>query len=234
MRKTLCLLLFLFTAGTALLAEDIQSISTEQFLKALRSPATGETWGRVTGTVSHRRRGADPVEAPLSFRTLFSSKSVTGQLIFREKELYQLTQSRVAPFSSSVETSGKSTLKDVGILPSDLVMNFIYWDFKKEENRQTIRMQECRVLIFETAKEKQRVKVYASAAYIFPIRVEWLDWNTNKPFRTLEVNGLKKVEDLWVVNEVSVSGPGWKSIIRFSKLEAGYNKHGIPVDLFVE
>ncbi len=234
MRKIMSLLLFLFTAGTALLAEDEREIPAEQFVKALRSPATGDTWGRLTGTVSHRRRGADPIEAPISFRTLFSSKSVTGQLIFREKEFCQLTQSRIPPYSSSVETNGKSTLKDVGILPSDLVMNFIYWDFKKEEARETIRMQECRVLIFESAKEKNRVKVYASAAYIFPIRVEWLDWNTNKPFRTLDVNGLKKVEDLWVVDELSISGPGWKTIIRFKSLEAGYNKHGIPVDLFAE
>ena len=113
-------------------------------------------------------------------------------------------------------------------------MNFIYWDFKGEDKPENIRMQDCRVLLFESPKTKDKVKVYASAAYIFPIRVEWLDLKTGKPFRTLDVNGLEKVNDLWVVSEVSVSGPGWKSIMKFKKLEAGQNKDGVPADLFVE
>lgn len=234
MKKAWILLLFLLCAGTCLHADDYKNIPVDKFVAALRSAGTGETWGRLTGTVAHRRRGKRPVEAPISFRTLFTAKAVVGQLVFREKELYQLTQSRIAPYSSSVETSGKTTLHDVGILPSDLVMNFIYWDFKGEDKPENIRMQDCRVLLFESPKTKDKVKVYASAAYIFPIRVEWLDLKTGKPFRTLDVNGLEKVNDLWVVSEVSVSGPGWKSIMKFKKLEAGQNKDGVPADLFVE
>ena len=234
MKKITLLILLLLCLGTTLQAADAKTLPADKFVQILRSAGTGETWGRLTGTVAHRRRGLQPIEAPISFRTLFTSKAVVGQLVFREKELYQLTQSRVAPFSSSVETTGKSTLADVGILPSDLVMNFIYWDFKGEEKSQTIRMQDCRVLLFESQKTKDLVKVYASAEYIFPIRVEWMDKKTGKPFRILDVNGLEKVNDLWVVSEVAVSGPGWKSIIRFKKLEAGQNKDGVPADLFVE
>ena len=233
-KKILVILVFLLTAGTFLQAEDYKNMPVEKFVSALRSAGMGETWGRLTGTVAHRRRGASTVEAPISFRTLFSSKAVIGQLIFREKEIYQLTQSRVAPYSSSVENTGKATLQDVGILPSDLVMNFIYWNFKKEEKPERVRMQDCRVLLFENPKTKEQVKVYASASYIFPIRVEWLDQKTKKTFRTLDVNDLEKVNNLWVVSELSVSGPGWKSIIKFKKLEANQSKNGIPEDLFVE
>lgn len=234
MKKITLLLFLLLGCGTVLHAADYKDLPVNQFVQALRSAGTGETWGRLTGTVTHRRRGTRPVAAPISFRTLFTSRAVVGQLVFREKELYQLTQSRLAPFSSSVETTGKSTLKDVGILPSDLVMNFIYWDFKGEEKMQNIRMQDCRVLLFESPKTKDQVKVYASSTYIFPIRVEWIDKKTGKPFRTLDVNGLEKVNDLWVVSELSVSGPGWRSIVQFKKLEAGQNKDGVPSDLFVE
>ncbi|MBQ9770794.1 MAG: hypothetical protein IJW23_03110 [Lentisphaeria bacterium] len=234
MKKITLLLLLLLCIVTSLPAADAKNLPADKFVQVLRSAGTGETWGRLTGTVAHRRRGQRAIEAPISFRTLFTAKAVVGQLVFRDKELYQLTQSRLAPFSSSVETAGKSTLHEVGILPSDLVMNFIYWDFKGEEKTQTIRMQECRVLLFESPKTKDRVKVYASAAYVFPIRVEWIDRKTGKPFRVLDVNGLEKVKDLWVVSEVAVSGPGWKSIIRFKKLEAGQNKDGVPPDLFVE
>ena len=232
--KKLFLPLCLLCTGFLLHAADLKTIPVEHFVSALRSPASGDTWGRLSGTVFHRRRGMEPVEAPLSFRTLFSSKTTVGQLIFRENEICQLTQSRIAPYSSSVETNGKSTLQDVGLLPSDLVMNFIYWDFKGELEPQNIRMQDCRVLLFESPETKQQVKVYASATYIFPVRVEWIDPGTKKKFRTLEVNGLKKVNDLWVVEELAVSGPGWKSIIRFKNLEAGYTKQGIPTDLFAE
>lgn len=234
MKKFILLFLCLLSMGLFSQEKDFKTVPVDKFVTALRSAGTGETWGRLSGTIAHRRRGSRPVEAPLSFRTLFTAKAVVGQLVFREKELYQLTQSRVAPFSSSVENNGKTTLQDVGVLPSDLVMNFIYWDFKGEEKPEKIRMQDCRVLLFESPKTKERVKVYASAAYIFPIRVEWLDKKTGKPFRTLDVNGLEKVKELWVVSEVVVSGPGWKSIIKFSKLEAGQNRDGVPADLFVE
>ena len=95
-------------------------------------------------------------------------------------------------------------------------------------------MQDCRILVFESPDAKESVKVYVNAAYIVAIRVEWLLKSEKKPFRTLDVNGLKKVGDLWVVEELSVSGPGWKSMIRFTKLEAGYTKLGVPQDLFAE
>ena len=233
-KKTLSTLLLLLTA--AFLAGQTPEIlpSSEQFLKALRNPSSGDTWGRLSGTVFHRRRGADPVEAPISFRTLFSSKTTIGQLVFREKEICQMTQSRVAPFSSSVENNGPSTLPEVGLRPSDLVMDFIYWKFLGELPRETIRMQECRILVFDAPDAKDLVKVYVNAAYIVPIRVEWQHKSEEKPFRTLDINGLKKVNELWVVEELSVSGPGWKSMIRFTKLEADYTKQGVPHDLFAE
>ena len=233
MKKTI-LLLFLLCAGACLTAADYKEIPAERFVHILRSAGSGETWCRLTGSVAHRRRGSKTVEAPISFRALFTAKSVIGQLIFRENEIYQLTQSRLPPYASSVENTGKNTLSDVGILSSDLLMNFVYWEFKGEEKPQTIRMQDCRVLIFESPKTKERARVYASAAYVFPIRVEWLDKKNEKPFRTLDVNGLEKVNDLWVVNELVVAGPGWKSIVRFKKLEANQNKAGVPKDLFKE
>ena len=95
MKKAWILLLFLLCAGTCLHADDYKNIPVDKFVAALRSAGTGETWGRLTGTVAHRRRGKRPVEAPISFRTLFTAKAVVGQLVFREKELYQLTQSRI-------------------------------------------------------------------------------------------------------------------------------------------
>ena len=234
MIKKILLLTTLVSCGFLLAQKPEITPSSDQFLKALRTPVAGDTWGRLTGTVFHRQRGKDPVEAPISFRTLISYKTTIGQLIFREKEICQLTQMRIEPFSSSVETNGKSTLEEVGIRPSDLVMDFIYWKFLGELPRETIRMQECRVLIFEAPDAKEKVRVYVNAAHIFPIRVDWLNSETGTPYRTLDVNGLKKIGDLWVVEELSVSGPGWKSRIKFNKTEAGYTKHGVPTDLFAE
>ena len=235
MLKKISLLLLILCAGfTGNAQTPKMNPSSEQFLKALRMPGTGDTWGKMSGKVYHRRKGADPVEAPISFRTLLSSRTTIGQLIFREKEICQLTQSRVEPFSSSVETNGPSTLEDMGIRPSDLVMNFIYWKFLGELPRETIRMQECRILVFESPDTKEKVKVFVNASHIFPVRVQWLGKEDSKPYRTLEVNGLKKVGDLWVVEELAVSGPGWKSRIHFNQQDAGYTKHGIPTDLFAE
>ena len=233
MMKKYPLAMILFLMGSLLFSAPDSEPSAEAFIRVLRLPS-GETWGKLDGSVFHRRRGQDPVEAPISFRTLFTSKATIGQLVFRETEISQLTQSRVPPYSSSVENNGKSTLSDVGLKPSDLVMNFIDWDFLQELPQETIRMQECRIFLFESPESKERVKVYASSKYAFPVRVEWIEKDTGKPFRTLDVNGLKKIGDLWVVEELAVSGPGWKSIVRFQDMNAGYVKQGIPEDLFVE
>ena len=124
MKKFILLFLCLLSMGLFSQEKDFKTVPVDKFVTALRSAGTGETWGRLSGTIAHRRRGSRPVEAPLSFRTLFTAKAVVGQLVFREKELYQLTQSRVAPFSSSVPqtnslqssrcSSVRSLIEDLG------------------------------------------------------------------------------------------------------------------------
>ena len=215
--------------------EPVMKPDTESFLSRLRTQASGDTWARLDGTVRHiRRQNRKEAAAPLSFRTILGTKTVVAQLIFREKEICMLTQARTAPYSSSVESGGNSTLEDFGLRPSDLVMNFIYWKCRGELPEETGGLQQCRVLAFENPDAAEEVRVFASAAYGIPLRVQWFERGGEKPFRTMEVRSVKKVNDLWVVEELSVTGPGWRSTVRFEKFEAGYMKQGAPADLFAE
>ena len=208
---------------------------TELFLDRLRTQASGDTWAKLSGTVHHRRRYQEKEEsAPISFRTILSTKTVVAQLIFKENEICMLTQARTAPYSSSLESKGKSTLESFGLRPSDLVMNFIYWECRGELNEEMVGMHKCRVLVFKNPEAEGEVRVFANAVYGIPVRVQWFGKNKLKPFRTMEVRSVKKVNELWLVEELSVSGPGWRSIIRFDKFNAGYVKQGAPADLFVE
>lgn len=234
--KKIILSAFLLLMTFSLSAFDFPEMKrdTKVFLDGLRTQNSGDTWARLTGTVRHRRRKKDEISAPISFRTILGSKTVIAQLIFREKESYMMTQARTEPYSFSIETKGTPTLEEVGLRPTDLVMEFIYWECIGELKETVVGVHPCRVLLFKNPKAEETVRVSASSAYGIPLRVQWFKKDFKDPFRTMEVSGVKKVNDLWVVEELSVSGPGWRTTAHFSEVEAGFMKKGAPADLFQE
>ena len=227
---------FLLLATISLSAIDLPEMKkdTQVFLNGLRTQNSGDTWARLSGMVRHRRRRRKDISAPLSFRTILGSETIIAQLIFRENESYMMTQARTEPYSSSIETKGTPTLEEVGLRPTDLVMEFVYWECLGELKETVVGVQPCRVLLFKNPKADETVRVAASSAYGLPLRVQWFRKNSRDPFRTMEVTGVKKVNDLWVVEELAVSGPGWRTTANFNEAEAGYMKKGAPADLFRE
>lgn len=228
-----CLVFLVLCAGE-------KELTTLQFVATLRNPPGRESWGILNGTTSHRRRGSDTAEAPIRFSVLFTRARTIAQIVFNGKTVYDASQSYTAPYASSIEVRNpneKVTLKDFGLRPEDLAMNFIFWDFRRELGRESIRSVPCRILTFEAPSGKESVKVFVSAEHCFPIRVEWFKSHekdiAGKPFRTLEASSFKKCGDLWVVGSLSIWGPGWRTTVKFPDAEAGLSKDGIAKNLFL-
>ena len=237
MKKILFAFLFL---SFAVIFAEAKELTTLQFVAMLRNPPGRESWGILTGTASHRRRGSDTAEAPIRFSVLFTKARTIAQIVFNGRTIYDAAQSYTAPYASSIEIrdpNEKVTLKDFGLRPEDLAMNFIFWNFRRELGRESIRSVPCRILTFEAPSCKESVKVFVSAEHCFPIRVEW--FNTpekdiaGKPFRTLEAASFKKCGDLWVVGSLSIWGSGWRTTVKFPDAEAGLSKDGIAKNLFL-
>jgi len=236
-RILLSLLLVLFC--TATYAEEKPALTPEQFVKIVRTPPGRESWGLLEGVASHRRRGSATAEAPLRFSVIFTKARTIAQIVFNNKEVYDVAQSYLPPFAGSIDTrdlqKGKS-LKDFGLRPEDLTMNFIFWPLKKELKRESIKTVDCRVMVFESPTGKESVKVFISAGHFFPLKVEWYnvpaDRISGDAFRTLEVNSFKKSGELWVLGSFSIYGPGWRTSVKFPETKAGLTKDGVAKDLF--
>ncbi len=236
------LMLFLFLCLPLFFpASAEETLPVTEFLRIVRTPPGRESWGILEGQASHRRRGGSTVQAPIRFAVLFTPANTIAQLFFDRKELYNIGQSYLPPFPSSLETKDvplKSKLGEYGIRPEDLTMNFIFWKFSGEQKPARVRGADCRVLDFESASGKESVRVSISRQYYAPMKVEWFRTPAREirgtPFRTLEVASFSKSGDLWVVGELNVSGPGWRTVISFPNTKAGLSNEVIPARLFLE
>ena len=231
--------LLLCTSVAAEVQMDPKKLSAEQFVSLVRTPPGRESWGLLKGTASHRRRGADTVKVPIRFAVLFTRARTIAQIEFNGSEIYDVAQAYAPPFASSIdlrEPGAKQSLKDFGLRPEDLTMNFIFWPLKKEMETDTVRGVPCRVMLFDSPSGTECVKVYIARDYFAPMKVEWFNQPASKmsgkPFRTLEVTSFQKSGDLWVVGALSLFGPGWRTVVDFQETKAGLTKDGVVKELF--
>jgi hypothetical protein len=217
--------------------------NSQQFLDKARMMGRNRSWGAMSGTISHLRKNSKPVSAPLFMGILFARDRVLAQIIIDNKQGYYVGQSYLNPAEGTsvipVNKNGyhQPLLPEFGIRPQDLAMAFIYWEFISELQCQTIKGAECRVFILKDYKSDEHVKVFFSSSYFFPLKVEWYK-NKYHPdaetYRTLEVSSFKKENDFWLVSNLNLYGPGWRTKIEFTDTQAGYIEQGIPPALFKE
>ncbi len=227
---------FVFLCCRMLGAEEL---SLDQFLARARHPNPVATYAALDGTIQHQRRGAKLKQEPIYFSVILQPERMTGQLILGEKEGFLLGQARTA---GEGETSvvpmrgsdGKSTnLDEMGVRASDLTMSFLFYPAIAEEAADTLRTVPCRVVLLEKPDETESVRVYITRDYYFPLKAEFTKKGETAPYRTLEVNAFKKVNDLYYPSEISLSGPGWRTRISFDRsAAAGLYLPENPPDIF--
>lgn len=234
-------LFLLFFLSSFVLFSAEKEYSSLQFLEVVRHPPGRESWAAMNGIAYHLRKDTDVVEAPLYLGIRFTAERTMAQVVINNNEAYFVGQAyNAAKEAASVIPANKtgyakSMLADFGLRPQDLTMTFLFWDFQKEFPRVSVKGRECRVFLLEAQDKKEIAKVYISAEYFFPLKVEWFaqdDRDLKKPYRTLEISSFKKENDFWIVSSLILYGPGWQTKIEFNQTSAGFKAENMPKDLF--
>ena len=237
MPKNIFFCSLLFILSQAAFCADEPPLSIEEFLKRARHPPAAETWALMRGAAEHKRVGKDSSEVPIRLGIQFSPERTRAALKLGAKEGYVVgqpydeTPATILP-TTPVEPA-KSILANFGLRPEDLTMTFLFWKFKKEYERESVKGQKCRVLDMTNPQTNENAKVFISEQYYFPVKVEWTRSGENTPYRTLEVSELKRENDFWTVGELLLYGPGWKTRITFDDNKVGDVKD-MPKDLIMD
>ena len=219
---------------------DPGKISAEAFLRMARRAPAGESWAKMEGTASHRRSGASTVKDTIRVGIRFTPKRVIAQLVFAGNEYYEMGQTFDTPPVFTQETDvpdkDKTRLSLYGIMPSDLTLGFLYRDLVREEKSESVKTIDCRVFVLKGG-ENDYVRVWLSKDYYFPLKAHWfktLPDEKTKPYRELELGGVKKENDFYVVQELYLFGQDWRTRVEFDKRDAGRVEEAkAPVDLFL-
>ena len=242
MMKLLLSATLLVLAASSTIAGDspYKDLPSDGFLAVVRHPPGRESWAKMDGTLSHRRRGAEDLESKIHLGILFTPARSVAQMSVDGGETYNVGQAYEASPDSTVVAmtsppkSGKSLLSQIGLRPQDVTMTFLFWNARPELPRDSFKGQDCRVFVFDAPDKSESAKACISSEYCFPLKVEWSKPGEDKPYRTLEVDSFKREKDFWLIGSLLLYGPGWKTKIEFEKTAAGFSKDGVPDDLFSE
>ena len=220
--------------------QDPAKISAEAFLRMARRAPAGESWAKMEGTATHRRSGSSAVKDTIRVGIRFTPKRVIAQLVFAGNEYYEMGQTFDTPPVFTQETDvpdkDKTRLSLYGIMPSDLTLGFLYRDLVREEEPESVKTIGCRVFVLKGG-ENDYVRVWLSKEYFFPLKAHWfrtLPDDKTKPYRELELGGVKKENDFYVVQELFLFGQDWRTRVEFDKREAGRVEEAkAPADLFL-
>ena len=219
---------------------DPEKMSSEAFLRLARRAPAGESWAKMEGTATHRRTGSSPIKDTIRVGIRFTPKRVIAQLVFAGNEYYELGQTFDTPpvFTQEIDVpdKNKTRLSLYGIAPSDLTLGFLYRDLVREEKSESVKTLGCRVFILKGGTNDY-VRVWLSKDYLFPLKVHWfrsLPDDKMKPYRELELGGVKKENDFYVVHELLLYGQDWRTRVEFGNCDAGRVEEAkAPLDLFL-
>lgn len=228
---------------------DGRTMPVKDFLAILRYPHTIESWVKMAGKITHMSSGKY-TKMPVMLRGRFQPGSWRMQLEVDKGERWYVRQNLAAgQFGTSKiqqkkAAPGKKTLANMQIRPEDITLSFLYWKFQKEHALDTVSLIKCRVLELVHQPSGERVKVWASTKYFFPIRVQWFKKGAAEPQRQLQFSKLVKVKlksapktEVAMVKSVEIRGEGWKTRIDFDKdsLDGDIvdDDHLPPEDLFI-
>ena len=217
-------------------------VSSASFLKMARRPQKMKTWARLSGLMMNKTRRQKNKQKSILFSLRFTEEMIFAQVVLGAlEEVYSIGQpysgknSDVSVIRKKGAGSEAVLRRDFGIRPEDMTMSFLFWKFKLELPKTSIKGQRCRVFLLIKPGTDKIAKVFISAKYLFPLKVEWSSFGNGKltlPKRTLEVDSFRKINGVWLVTSLFFYGPGWRTKVVFSKCEAGLVDDGTPSDLF--
>lgn len=246
MKRLIAAVALLFSAMAMAAEISGADMTAEEFISHVRHPSNRQNYARLDGTISHLRRGEDDVRTvPIYFGTMLTGDRQLSQLIVNGREGYRIGQSYVSGSEGTTVTPMKeggypdSLLAEFGVRPEDLCMGFLFWQVVRELEPVTMRTVKCRVFLMKNPADDEGIRITVSAEYFFPLKVEFFKdlekdiAAESDPYRSLEVEKFKETDNgFWVPTLLKLQGPGWRTRIEFTGIEAYELDPGKPVNIF--
>ncbi|MEA4863202.1 MAG: hypothetical protein AB7F40_07275 [Victivallaceae bacterium] len=245
MRRLIAAAALLFCVSAMAAEISGADMTAGDFIARVRHPSNRQNYARLDGTISHLRRGDDEASTvPVYFGTILTGDRQLSQLIVNNNEGYRIGQSYVSGSEGTTVTPMKqggypdSLLGRFGVKPEDLSMSFLFWNPERELEPVTMRTVDCRVFLMKDPASKEGIRITISSEYFFPLKVEFfndLDKDIaaeSEPYRSLEVEKFKKTDNgFWVPTLLKIQGPGWRTRIEFTGIEAAEFDPKAPVNV---
>jgi hypothetical protein len=252
--KRLLMILFCLTMTSGFCQEKEKPVKitgknmdVKSFLKYLRYPRVVESWMKMKGTIINFSK-AGKSKLPIEVRGRFRMASWRMQILVNANERWFVRQNfedgqfGTSKIQQKAPVAGEKSLADMMIRPEDITLSFLYWKFVKEEKAESVSRQHCRVLRLKHQTADEEVLIWASSKYFFPMKVQWFRKGEKENYRELLFRGIaafkpKSRPDLKfnVIDEVKISGKGWKTQLKFDKPkgDAVTDEVPPPADLFI-
>jgi len=202
-----------------------ETAAAEKFLQMTRERAAMQnSFADLRGNVTHLRRNQGGANTyPIRFVIRFTGSRVQARLTLFNRESHTFERNlRTRQSKTSCDAAGKPLLEELGFRIGDLTMDFLDYPVHSELEGETLKTLSCRVLML-MSPEKKPVKVWISGEYMFALKAEFYDSLkniNNKPERTLEITGFKKVKDYYVATDIALFSADFRSRIAFDDCRA--------------
>lgn len=210
----------------------------EAFIKQAQKPLLADAWCRLSGEVRYKGPG-ERITAAMSLALRLQPEQMQAEIVMDKTGIYGVEQVYAADKGLPEvrlqwpTTKPRFGLDKLGMQPEDLTFNFLFWQFAKELPGESMRGQECRLMVFRHPKTNETVQAWMSAEYCFPLRVQWFRKTETVPYRGLEFTDFKRQGELWFPVELHLSGENWVARITFGKADAALVKEQpAPANLF--
>ena len=215
-----------------------EALSTAEFLAEVRRPFQQYAWGRFAGTINWAGPSAKK-KLKVRVAVKFEPTAAMSQIVLNETNDYRIRQAYTETGLGKVtltlpDNEQGVKLSDLGIRTEDLTFAFIYWDFIRELDRESVSHQACRVMDLRHPDTGEFARVWFSVDALFPLQVWWYRPGEGEPWRKLEMKGFKKHEHgLWFVKTLQLRSDDWKTQIRFDDAELFlFDEKMVPPALF--
>lgn len=210
-----------------------EKLTGAEFLALTRQPFLTSAWGRFKGYVQYKN-DKKTVKADLTLSVMMHPDYLRAQFILEGKDVYTVTQAYADGGMSNVQITSPEKveaipLEDLGITVSDITFSFLYWDYIEELKPDTIRGQRCRVLRVRNPQTVETAKIWLSAKYAGPLRVEFYNRQGTSE-RTLEFTDFKREGDLYYVKTAQLRGKDWKTRVKFKEADLAESANRPPPD----
>ena len=208
---TVCLPVLLMMTALPAVGEDAAA-----FLFRVRTRTLAETSSRLEGVLQYLPQDGTMEEHSCLLLVRLGMGGMQARMSVDGKPGVQLSFPAAA---KEVETESGAILQRCGIRLSDLTMSFLQYKLVKELASDRVHGIVCRVLELAAPNGKERVHVYLSRDYLFPLKAAFFEGASQTPARTLEIASFKQQNGFYYAELINFRGPRWRSRVTFNRVQ---------------